>query len=214
MTTRKIFKHEYKYNRKLINACIMRIRYGNRNPKTIRGYKTYIFKAMKNIVEKNIQNYFNLLNGSPCRDIPEYNEILSECYIVFDKCLEKYKVSKYNDFYYYFNKALSRNFYRCYQKEINFPLTELTEEISSVHPRLADHRDIDTTELLLHNLRLSELEKKVCRSKLKGEKGTEFLRRNVKITHKQYNDALSNIKEILLQMCKDENFEKWLKILT
>lgn len=210
---RKILKRDYKYNRILINSIIMRIRYGRRKPRTVQGYKTYIFKAMKDIVEKNIQNYLNLLNGSPCRDIPEYDEILSECYIVFNKCLEKYKVSKYNDFYYYFNKALSRNFYRCYQREINFPQTELTDKIV-VHPILVDYKSIDTTELLLHNLRLSEFERVVCRSKLKGEKGTEFLRKNKNITQKQYNKALNKIKEVLLQMIKDENFERWLNILT
>lgn len=211
---RKILKRDYRYNRVRINSIIMRIRYGRRKPRTVQGYKTYIFKAMKDIVEKNIQNYLNLLNGSPCRDIPEYDEILSECYIVFDKCLEKYKVSKYNDFYYYFNKALSRNFYRCYHREINFPQTELTDEIAAVHPTLADYKNVDTTELLLHNLRLSEFEKIVCRSKLRGEKGTEFLRKNKNITQKQYNEALNKIKEVLLQMIKDENFERWLNILT
>ena len=211
---RKILKSNYRYNRILINSIIMRIRYGRRKPRTIQGYKTYIFKAMKNIVEKNIQNYINLLKGSPCRDIPEYDEILSECYIVFDKCLEKYKVSKYNDFYYYFNKALSRNFYRCYQREINFPKTELTNEIVTVNTKLADYQSVDTTELLLHNLRLSEFEKVVCRSKLRGEKGTEFLKKNKNITQKQYNESLGKIKEVLLQMVKDENFERWLNVLT
>lgn len=211
---KKILKRGYSYNRKRINTIIMRIRYGRRKPLTIKGYKTYIFKAMKDIVEKNIQNYLNLLNNSPCRDIPEYDEILSECYIVFDKCLEKYKVSKYNDFYYYFNKALSRNFYRCYQREVNFPQTELTNEISLIHPKLADTNGTDTTELLLHNLNFTEFEKVVCRSKLRGEKGTEFLRKNNHITQKQYNEALNKIKKVLLQLIKDENFNVWLNILT
>lgn len=211
---KRFLRREYKYNRKFINVCIMRIRFGKRSEKAIRGYKTYVFKAMRDIVKKNIQNYLNLLNGSPCRDIPEYDEIISECYIVFDKCLEKYKVTKYNNFYFYFNKALSRNFYRCYQKELNFPNVELSSEIATVHPDLASHKSVDTTELLLHNLKFSEIEIMVCRSRLNGEKGTEFLRKNKEITQKQYNDAMKNIKDVLLQMCKDENFEIWLNRLT
>jgi hypothetical protein len=187
----------------------MRIRHGNRKERTIKGYKTYVFKAMQNIIHKNIQNYFNLLNGSPCRDIPEYNEILSECYIIFDKCIEKYKITKYNNFYFYFNKALSRNFYRCYQKEINFPAIELTKEIAAVHPRLASHRSVDTPELLLHNLKLTELEEAICRSRLNGEKGTEFLRRNEHVTQKQYNDAIKRIKATLIDMCEKEDIKLW-----
>ena len=190
----------------------MKIRYGRRKPMTIRGYKMYIFKAMKDIVEKNIQNYLNLLNGSPCRDIPEYNEVLSECYIVLDKCLEKYKVSKYNDFYYYFNKALSRNFYRCYQKEVNFPKSELTDVIEITHPKLSKE-DSDSVELLLHNLNFTDFEKVVCRSKLNGEKGAEFLRKNKEITQKQYNEAMNKIRKALLQLVKEEKLSTWLNIL-
>jgi hypothetical protein len=160
---------------------------------------------MRDIIHKNIQNYFNLLNGSPCRSIPEYDEILAECYIIFDKCLEKYKVTKYNNFYFYFNKALSRNFYRCYQKEINFPKTELTAEIATVHPRLSSYKNVDTPDLLLHNLKLTKLEEKICRSRLNGEKGTEFLRKNIHVTQKQYNDAIKHIKVILIDMCQKEN---------
>lgn len=194
---RHIFKKDYKYKRKFINACIMRIRFGHRSEETIRGYKTYIFKAMKDIVNKNICNYVKLLEGSPCRDIPEYDEILSECYIIFDKCLEKYKVKKYNSFYFYFNKAMSRKFYKCYQREINMPHTELSDEMTSVLPCLFDNRNVDGVELLFHNLGIKGLERRVCLSRLRGEKGTEFLKKNKKVTQKQYNDALYRVRVLL-----------------
>lgn len=204
---KKIFKKEYKYKRKFINACIMRIRYGKRSRKTICGYKTYIFKAMKNIVNKNICNYINLLNGTSCRNLPEYDEILSECYIIFDKCLEKYKITKNNSFYFYFNKALSRNFYRLYQKELNMPSVELSDEMTSVHPMLADKSCVETMELLFHNLGFTEIEKKICRSKLKGEKGTEFLRKNKRISNKKYTDTLKKIKDLLTNLIKKGQYD-------
>lgn len=204
---KKIFRKEYKYKRKFINACIMRIRYGKRSEKTIHGYKTYIFKAMKNIVNKNICNYINLLNGTPCRNIPEYDEVLSDCYIIFDKCLEKYKITKYNSFYFYFNKALSRNFYRLYQKELNMPRVELSDEMSSVHPLLADESSVETMELLFHNLGLTKLEKKICRSKLNGEKGTEFLKKNKRISNKKYTDTLKKIKDLLTDLIQKGQYD-------
>lgn len=204
---KKIFRKEYKYKRKFINACIMRIRYGKRSERTIRGYKTYIFKAMKNIVNKNICNYINLLNGTPCRSIPEYEEVLSECYIIFDKCLEKYKITKYNSFYFYFNKALSRNFYRLYQKELNMPSVELSNEMASVHPMLSINGSVETMELLLHNLCLNKLEKKICRSKLKGEKGTEFLRKNKRISNKKYTDTVKKIKDLLTDLIQKGQYD-------
>ena len=204
---KRIFRKEYKYKRKFINACIMRIRFGKRSERTTQGYKTYIFKAMKNIVNKNICNYINLLNGTPCRSIPEYNEVLSECYIIFDKCLEKYKITKYNSFYFYFNKALSRNFYRLYQKELNMSNVELSDEMISVHPMLASSGGVETMELLFHNLGLTSLEKQICRSKLKGEKGTEFLKKHKNVSNKKYTDTLRKIKDLLTDLIQKGQYD-------
>jgi hypothetical protein len=185
----------------------MLIRYGKRSEKTVRGYKTYIFKAMKNIVNKNICNYINLLKSTPCRNIPEYNEAISECYVIYDKCLERYKVTKRNSFYFYFNKALSRNFYRLYQKELNKSSVELSDEMMSVHPMLSDKSNVETMELLFHNLRLTKLEKRICRSKLNGEKGAEFLRKNKRISNKKYTDTLKKIKDLLTDLIKKGKYD-------
>lgn len=204
---KKILKKDYKYKRKFINACILRIRCGSRSNKTIIGYKTYIFKAMKNIVNKNIHNYLNLLNGTCCRVIPEYNEILSECYLIFEKCIQKYKITKYNSFYFYFNKALSRNFYRQYQKELNMTNVELSNDIVNCNPMLLDDSNIDGMELLFSNLGLTKLEKKICRSKLKGEKGTEFLRKNKRISTKKYSDTVGKIKQLLINLVKKGQYD-------
>lgn len=206
MYQRKIFKKNYKCKRKFINACILRIRFGKRSPKTVRGYKTYIFKAMKVIVNKNIYNYVNLLAGSPCRDIPQYDEILAECYIIFDKCLEKYKVLKGNSFYFYFNKAMARRFYKCYQKELNMPYLELSKEMTVVLPSLATKKNVDTIELLFHNLGIKNIERKVCLSKLHGESGAEFLRKNKDISQKQYIDALRNVKKLLNNLVQKNKY--------
>lgn len=206
MYQRKIFKKDYKYKRKFINACILRIRFGKRSSKTIKGYKTYIFKAMKGIVNKNICNYINLLEGSPCRDIPQYDEILAECYIIFDKCLEKYKVLKNNSFYFYFNKAMSRRFYKCYQKELNMPYLELSKEMTVVLPSLSTKKSVDTIELLFHSLGINEIERRVCLSKLHGESGTEFLRKNKDVSQKQYTLALHNVKKLLTDLVQKNKY--------
>lgn len=205
--TKKIFTKDYKYKRKFINSCIMRIRFGGRSERTIRGYKTYIFKAMKNIVNKNIRNYLNLLNNTPCRNTPEYDDVLSDCYIIFDKCLEKYKITKTNSFYFYYNKALSRNFYRLYQKELSMPNVELSDEIKSVHPLLSYEGSVDTMELLLHNLGLNKIEKKICRSKLRGEKVSDFLKKNKRISNKKYSDTIKKIKELLTDLVQEGKYD-------
>ena len=206
MAQRKIFKKDYKYKRKFINTCIMRIRHGNRSAETIRGYKTYIFKTMKNIVMKNICNFINLLNGSPCREIPSHDELISECYIIFDKCLEGYKITKTNNFYFYFNKAMSRKFYKLYCNEINMPMEELSTEMSVVLPSLSHNKHVDTMELLFYNLGFNRLERKICLSRLRGERSSEFLKKNKRVTQKQYSETLQKVKKLLLILQKQNKY--------
>lgn len=204
---KKIFKSDYKYKRKFINTCIMRIRQRKMSEKTVRGYKTFIFKAMKNIVDKNIFNCINLLKGTSCRNIPEYDEILSECYIIFDKCIEKYDVKPTNSFYFYFNKALSRNFYRMYQRELNSSNVELSNEIMNLNSSLSISANVETLDLLFYNLNLNEFEKKICLSKVNGERSNDFLKKNKKISQKKYSETLIKIKKMLNQLIEGGKYD-------
>ena len=92
---------------------------------------------------------------------------------------------------------MGRKFYKNYQKEINIPSTELSDEMSAVLPVLQDKKNIDGVELLLYNLGIKSLERRICLSRIKGERGTEFLRRNKRVTQKQYNDALKRVRDLL-----------------
>lgn len=197
----KLFRHAYKYKRKFINACIMRIRFGKRPPRAIQAYKTYIFKSMKDIVAKNIHNYLNLLNnGTSCRDIPEYDELVSECYLVFETCVSKFVVNKRNNFYFYFNKSLSRKFYRLYQKELNMTNVELSDDVRAYHPKLHDNGTPDYIETLMDSMGFSRVEKAVCRSKMKGEKISDFLKSHKTCNERKYNNALKHIKQVMAQL--------------
>ena len=62
---------------------------------------------MKDIVKKNIANYLNLLNNTEAKDMPDRDELVADCYIIFDKCLEKYIIKGNYNFYFYYNKSLS-----------------------------------------------------------------------------------------------------------
>lgn len=196
---KKFLSKEYKYRRKFINACILRIRYGHRKEKTIQGYKTYVFKSMKIIIDKNICNYMNLLNGSACEDLPEYNEVLAECYLVFNDCLSKYKITKYNNFYFYFNKALSRKFYRCYCRELHRPKAKITKEMTAVNPKFSHNPHLHSEEIIFNSLNFSELEREIVRSRLKKETITEFLKEHEGVSRLCYQKTLENIKFLLKQ---------------
>lgn len=195
---RRIFRKDFLYRQKFINACIMRIKYGHRSERTIRGYKMYIFKMMHDIVKKNICNYINLLtNGTDCREIPDHDDVLTDVYIMFDKCLEKFKVKKGNKFYYYFNKSLSRNFYREYQKIQKQTAVELTDAMEVVHPNLRYKSDNYSVDVVMDNLGFNDIEKRIVHSRMRGQKITEFLRENKDITNNQYSSALKKMKNLI-----------------
>lgn len=195
------FKRDYKYKAKFVNKCIAIIRF-TKSERRRRAYQNLVFKMMKDIVKKNILNYLNLISSLDTRDeLPTRDELIAECYIIFDKCVTKYHLGRGYNFYFYFNKSLSRNFFRDYQKAMARSVNvEVTEALEVVHPGFHDHSHVESTELLMHNLGFSELEVRICRSRLQGQKTSEFLKENEDVTNGMYSKALKSIKDVLLEL--------------
>lgn len=195
-----LFKRDYHYQVQFVNKCIAIIKF-SKNEKRVLAYKNLVFHMMKDIVKKNVCNFLNLLSNTGRKDtLPEHDELIADCYIIFDKCLEKYIVHRKHNFYFYFNKSLSRNFFRDYQRELKEnQKVEVTEALSTVNQKFHDRGEPDTTELLMESMGLDEVEKRICRSRMLGEKTSEFLKENTDITNGQYSRALKRIKEILIQ---------------
>lgn len=185
----------------------MRIKYGHRSERTIRGYKMYIFKMMHDIIKKNICNFINLItNGTECREIPEHDDVITDVYITFDKCIEKYKVSKGRKFYYYFNKSLSRNFFREYKKIQRQMNAEMNDVMEVSHPNLQFKTHNYTIEVLMDNLYLNNVEKRIVRSRIAGQKITDFLKENKDINNNQYLSVLKKLKTIINEARENETW--------
>lgn len=193
----RLFNKDFHFKVTFINTCIMRIRYGHRKERTIQGYKMYIFKMMKDIVKKNVCNYENLMRATDCVKLPTHDEIIADCWTMFDKCLTKFKITKKNNFYYYFNKSLSRNFYREYQKELKNARVELTDAMTVVHPLLHDNNEPDTMEALMDSLGFDEIDRRIVKSRLNGQKTSEFLKENEDISNGQYSKSLKKMKDVI-----------------
>lgn len=191
-----LFKKDFHYKSSFVNKCIKNLK-GANNEKTQKGYKMFIFKMMKDVIKKNICNYINLLNGTSCREIPDSDEMISTCYIIFEKCLEKYEVSPTNNFYFYYNKSMSRNFFRYYQRELKGVNVEITESITTFSPSLRTQSEPDMLELIMDNFQFSYLDKKIVYSRMNGQKTSEFLEENTDISNGQYSRSLKKIKETL-----------------
>ena len=203
------FKVSFAYDSKLVEKLV-------KNAKKVGGsrsvaLKHLVFKMMKEIVKKNILNYLNLLRGLhvPEYDIPETDDLITDCFIVYDVCVEKYELG--HNFYFYFNKALSRYFYRLYNKKKD----ELENDISMEDEEyLLNQLTYSTSEgtggsveVLMDLLGFTELEKKVAHSKVIQQRTADFLNENPDITNAQYNRAMKRIKEVLIEYQKQEVYE-------
>lgn len=192
------FKVEFFYNAPLVEKYV-RIIQTSKSHKRVRAFKNLVFMMMKDIVKKNIANYLNLLRNSEVEDIPERDELVADCYLIFDKCVYKFILGKGYNFYFYFNKSVSRKFFRDYQRETqrNNSTTEITDVMTVVNSSFHSSEERGSVDLLMDQLGFTDLEKRVCKSRIAGQKTSEFLKSNPDITNSQYSKTLKVVKERL-----------------
>lgn len=201
---RVIFSVDLKYNPKLINRCIFIIR-NSEDENRISAFKLYIFRMMSKIVRKNIYNYQNLMRNFENPIEIENIELISECYITMDKCLEGYLLKDTGNFYFYFNVALSRKFFKWYQRDIRHQKVEITENILTTSPDLRSESKVDMMDFLMQTLNFNDTEKRIINSKLVGQKMSDFLEYNSDITPDVYARCLKRIKIILTKHKEEGN---------
>lgn len=195
MRNNDIFRLSFYYSNSRVNRFIEIIQQTD-NDSRKKAFKILVFKMMKDIVNKNIVNYLNLITNTKIEEEPpSYDECLSDCYIIFDNCVNGFKVGSSN-FYFYYNKSLSRNFYRNYQRLVRHKNTifELTDAIQIMNENMHITHNYISMKLLMEQLEFDELEKRISYSRLNGEKSFEFLEKNNDVSKNEYSQALKSIK--------------------
>lgn len=192
------FKVDFFYNAPLVEKYVKIIR-TSKSHKRVRAFKNLVFMMMKDIVKKNIANYLNLLRNSEVENLPERDELVADCYLIFDKCVYKFILGRGYNFYFYFNKSLSRNFFRDYQRETqhNNSTTEITDVMTIVNSSFHSSEERGSVDLLMDQLGFTEIEKRVSKSRIAGQKTSEFLKSNPDITNSQYSRTLKVVREKL-----------------
>lgn len=171
--------------------------------------KLHLYSMMKKVIVKNILNYAKIIENSPVTDQCNNNtEMEAEAYIVMDKCIGNFKVSQTNDFYYYFNKSLARNFYRMFDREYRKKekYDNYSAETKHVSKGSYDKGNNYDVEFLVNQMELTDLQKRVMMSKVMGEKKEDFLQNNSDVTSSKYYSTLKSIKIILTKMRENGDF--------
>ena len=192
------FRKDFYYDAKQVEKYIGVIQTST-SSKRVCAYKNLVFMMMKDIVKKNISNFLNLLRGINSTDIPDRGSLVTNCYIIFDKCLEKYMVGRGYNFYFYFNKSLSRNFFREYQKEMKRINTsvKVIEVVSYVSKEMRVCAVNNSVDFVMDNLKFTSLEKEICYSKMSGQRASDFLKTNPEVTSLQYSRAFKSVNNKL-----------------
>ena len=194
------FKNDFYYNSPLVEKYIKIIQ-TSKNPKRIQAFKNLVFKMMKDIVKKNVANYLNLLRNTDAVELPDRDELVADCYVIFDKCVNKFILGNGYNFYFYFNKSLSRNFFRDYQRELQHrnSTTEITEVMSVINSIFHCSESPGSVDLLMDQLGFTLIEKRVCISRIDGQKTSEFLKKNTDISNSLYSKTLKSVKDKMKQ---------------
>ena len=193
------FKREFYYNKKLVERFIYIIQ--KSEGKRAAAFKNLVFKMMKDIVIKNVNNYLNLLSATSIAQLPERDEVISDCYIIFDKCVDGYKVNNGYNFYFYFNKSLSRNFFRNYTKEQKRGNSHMLIDEEMTYDLNFRVRPVsNTVEILVEHLGFNEQERRLIKSKIDKQTMTEFLKENPDMTRTQYLQMIEEIQERIQEL--------------
>jgi len=197
-------KDEPKFNRKLANRYLLVIKRGQ--GRQSEQAKLALYRLMKKVIVKNVNNYSSLSRNSPVTEFClDETEMYSEAYLVMVKCVDKFKVNKKNCFYFYFNKSLSRNFYRMFDKEIR--------KFEGYKGYSGDKKQADksvdffkdgiySVEFVAENLDLDEFDKLVLKSKMEYQKKDDFIVNTEGATIGKYYASIRKIKK-QVQKLKD-----------
>lgn len=196
-----IFNVSFAYNKDLVQKLIKIMKKKSSSERRRSSIRYLLFKMMKDVVKKNVQNYQNLLHSIKDlqrEDIPVTNDLITDCWEVFYICIDKYDTKRGENFYFFFNKALSRKFYRDYQRK----LKEMFRE-----PRLEDDFEnkmsmsslggVETVDLIIDILGFTDVEKRIALSKIRQQRAQDFLKENKDISSVTYSRALASVKEKL-----------------
>lgn len=204
-----VFKEEeivQKYDGTIIKNKIKVIRLlEKRDPRNrkIERLKLDIFRMSKNIVVKNINNYLKYTRNSIVCDICNGRlEMESEAYITFSNCIEKFN-TKY-DFYWYFNKALTRNFYRMFERQVQAYEKEIDYRQQNAYRRAIAANQVEL-EVDIYNFGFNEEDEIVLQSKLNGETKEMFTKNNPDFQISKYYNCLKKVKKVLTTLIENDD---------
>lgn len=204
-------------NKKRIENEYRRLNEAEKIYNRVNHLKFRIFYMMKKIIVKNINNFHKLCkNSSLGAEYSNNDEMESECFLIFETCLKKFKIDNQSyDFYFYFNKAISRSLYKIFTDAVDVKSSEYSYSDFSRSSDYSENEFLDrmnkdnysqkhSIDFVLSNMNLNEDDIMVVKSKMMKESLSTFLDKNPDFGQKKYQNCLKKIKKELINL-KQEN---------
>ena len=192
------------YDKKEVTKLLIKAK-KSKNKRKSDEAKKILFLSLSRIVVKNIENFFKIsIKYSDL--IHDRNDLVSECYLTLDKCVEKYDLNIGSVFYWYYNKSLTFRMQRIIEKNYykhrnNFRVER--EHESFIFSSKLSTISTDFTDFYLDIFQVTDEERKIIEAKMTGKKIKEFVEDEMQITWNEYYKRVGSIKN-KLKTIRDE----------
>lgn len=184
-----------RYDEDKVKNCLIVIR-NSKNDKLVEKSKMLIYNSLSNIIVKNVNNFFNLIKRVEAhRVLHERDDIVTECYVILNKCIKNFDVNSGKNFFFYFNKALSLGLHRLAKK--NYKDDIYFNDYDVVHKfETNTFSNVALDPVMLDNVKFTLEHTEYIDSRLADEKINDFISRKG-ITRTAYYKIVNEVKSIL-----------------
>lgn len=140
-------------------------------------HKEFVMFSLSDIIVKNVNNFFNLIKHvEECRLLHEKDDIVAECYVIMQKCMDNFDVKRNKNFFWYYNKSLSMGLFRMTKRmyKTNIYFKDFADMYGGEN-RLMQQSTQQALDPLIMNVDFTPEELDYLQSKLNDEKITDYL---------------------------------------
>ncbi len=157
-------------------------------------YLQRLFFVLKEITVKNVNNFFSLCRKSNSIPYLEDIDLISECFLIFDKTVKNFDLKQRYSFHFYYNKSLSRAFYRMYEKTLKSKFINFVDNDFYVDFEVYTYINLTFFDYYSDKFNLSKIQRKILKFKIDdGGDQDVFMIKN-RISKKVFNENLEVIK--------------------
>lgn len=185
------------YSEQGVRRSIVVIRI-SKNKRLLDKHKEFLLRSCSTIIVRNVNNFFNLIqNVESGQKIHTQDDIVMECYIILNNCVEKFDLELESKFYFYLNKSLAQGLHKIIEKNYDKKFgRDVYLDINVVCNYKQESFSVNDSNPLLLDKNFTKSEVLLMQSKIQEEQPESFCGK-LGITRNEYYNLLKSIKNKL-----------------